>query len=189
MVVGRGAATEKRRSGMSRGDLQVMLRLPGDLRTRVKSRAARNHRSMNAEIVLMIEAGLERKVRNELANDNSDEKKMLDRREFLYRYSYSGLPGRSQEPAILSVIVIPISVIDQSINVPVRQHPGGLAIGGEHLPSCSEGRRRGAMSTLKCFADQGARNFRDLLIGWHTDFAGPKGNAPTAATVEALDLR
>lgn len=43
---------------MSRGDPQVMLRLPGDLRARVKEQAQRNRRSMNAEIVLMIEAGL-----------------------------------------------------------------------------------------------------------------------------------
>ncbi|MGX9911759.1 Arc family DNA-binding protein [Bordetella bronchiseptica] len=45
---------------MSRGDPQVMLRLPGDLRARVKAQAARNRRSMNAEIVLMIERGLEK---------------------------------------------------------------------------------------------------------------------------------
>lgn len=44
---------------MSRGDPQVKIRLPGDLRARVKVQAARNRRSMNAEIVLMIEAGLE----------------------------------------------------------------------------------------------------------------------------------
>lgn len=44
---------------MSRGDLQVMLRLPGDLRARVKAQAQRNRRSMNAEIVLMIEGALE----------------------------------------------------------------------------------------------------------------------------------
>ncbi|KCV27108.1 Arc-like DNA binding domain protein [Bordetella bronchiseptica 00-P-2730] len=37
-----------------------MLRLPGDLRARVKAQAARNRRSMNAEIVLMIERGLEK---------------------------------------------------------------------------------------------------------------------------------
>lgn len=43
---------------MSRGDPQVMLRLPGDLRARVKAQAQRSRRSMNAEIVLMIEAGL-----------------------------------------------------------------------------------------------------------------------------------
>lgn len=39
---------------------RFMLRLPGDLRARVKAQAQRNRRSMNAEIVLMIEAGLER---------------------------------------------------------------------------------------------------------------------------------
>lgn len=37
---------------------RFIVRLPGDLRARVKARAQRNRRSMNAEIVLMIERGL-----------------------------------------------------------------------------------------------------------------------------------
>jgi len=43
---------------MSRGDPQVMLRLSGDLRARVKAQAQSNRRSMTAEIVLMIGQGL-----------------------------------------------------------------------------------------------------------------------------------
>lgn len=45
------------------------------------------------------------------------------------------------------------------------------------------------MSTLKCFADQCAKNFCNLLAGWHTGFAGPKGNAPGGESPEALNLR
>lgn len=53
---------------------RFIVRLPGDLRTRVKAQAARNRRSMNAEIVLMIERGLVSVPSDELENDNSGEK-------------------------------------------------------------------------------------------------------------------
>jgi len=45
------------------------------------------------------------------------------------------------------------------------------------------------MSTLKSSVDQCAKIFCNLVPGWHTGFAGPKGNASTAATIEALNLR
>lgn len=48
----------KSKSYPSRVADQFVVRLPGDLRARVKAQAQRNRRSMNAEIVLMIEAGL-----------------------------------------------------------------------------------------------------------------------------------
>lgn len=37
--------------------------------------------------------------------------------------------------------------------------------------------------------NQGAERIGDLPVVWHTDLAGTKGNASTAATIEALDLR
>ncbi len=39
---------------------KYIIRFPDGLRARVKAQAQHNRRSMNAEIVLMIEAGLER---------------------------------------------------------------------------------------------------------------------------------
>ena len=42
----------------SRMSDQFVVRLPGDLRARIKIRAAQNRRSMNSEIVSMIEAAM-----------------------------------------------------------------------------------------------------------------------------------
>ncbi len=48
------------------------------------------------------------------------------------------------------------------------------------------------MSTLKFFSIRVAEVAKKFWNGepvWHIGFADQKGNAPTAATVEALDLR
>ncbi|VCU70842.1 Arc-like DNA binding domain protein [Pigmentiphaga humi] len=44
---------------MSRSDDKFMLRFPGGMRARLKAQAARNRRSMNAELIILIEAGLQ----------------------------------------------------------------------------------------------------------------------------------
>jgi len=48
------------------------------------------------------------------------------------------------------------------------------------------------MSTLKFLLIRGAKAAKKFWNGdvvWHIDLADPKGNASTAATIEALNLR
>lgn len=45
---------------MSRVDPQANFRLPAALRDRLKAQAVRNRRSMNAELIVLIESGLQK---------------------------------------------------------------------------------------------------------------------------------
>ena len=62
-------ARERRKPFPSELEDKFMLRMPGDLRQRVKSHAVSNGRSMNAEIVLVLEAAFPAPAKPEHVNE------------------------------------------------------------------------------------------------------------------------